>query len=727
MRLRLWGAAGVLAMLSGCAAQMLHRSGMDLLGDGKPEAGLAALARAVQAAPQDVEIRKDFYTSKFTVVSRFLAAAQAHQERGDAAAAQAELAKVLELDPANVQARQGLYRLRRGQQHEQALATARTALRDGDSERALSMVNMVLAEEPGHGAAKVLKRDVEEPLFREHFQEISLKDAQSKPINLDFRDVSVRMVLEALSQISGISFLVDKEIAADLRTTVVLKNAEIDEVVNLILRNNQLRSKVLNKKTVQVYPDTVEKRKEYQELVVRAFYLQDASAAQIQSVLKGLLRMKDIVIDERLNLVTVRDTPEAVRLAERLVALHDLAEPEVMLELEVLEVQREDLLKLGVQWPNQLGVIPLGAGGSVLTIDDLRNLNSSKLGLSFTNPSVSLRQDVGVSNLLANPRIRVHNREKASILIGDKVPVITTTSTATGFVAENVQYLDVGLKLAAEPLIHPSDDVSLRLSLEVSSIASQVSTPNGTLAYQVGTRNASTFLRLHNGETQVLAGLISDQDRRSASGIPGLSKLPIIGRLFSAPSDSRSKTEIVLSVTPRVVRSVARPQAQAVEFWSGTENGLSVRPLRLSAEPRPAADAGAAPLRADGAAPKAAEPPQYLWSGPNQVRAGEDFTLSLRVKASGSPAPVQLLYDRAAFELVETIPAAAAGALPDGGAGRLDLNLAQAMNGSAEIDATLLTLKLKAKASSGAAALQVVGAGNAAGAALSAYRVTIAP
>jgi general secretion pathway protein D len=707
-------AGGMLLMLGGCAAQRLHRDGMSMIAQGKLEAGLSALEQAVRAEPANVVMRKDYYNAKANAVSGSLASAHTLQMQGNLAAAEAALQKVLLIDPAGVEARQALARVRAALQHEQAIAGARHAVRGGDTAGALALVDAVLADNPAHPAAKVLKRDLEAPQFREHFEEISLKDVRAKPVNLEFRDANLRAVLEALSRVSGIAFLVDKDVPQEARATVVLSNADIDEAVNLILRNGQLRSKVLNKKTVQVYPDTPEKRKEYQELVVRAFYLRDASAAQIQTVLKSLLRMKDIVIDERLNLVTVRDTPEAVRLAERLVALHDLAEPEVMLELEVLEVQRDDLLKLGVQWPNQLGIIPLTPGGATMTIDDVRSLNSSKLGVSFTNPSISLRQDSGTSNLLANPRIRVHNREKANILIGDKVPVITTTSNATGFVAENVQYLDVGLKLAAEPVIHPSNDVSIRLSLEVSSIANQVTTPNGTLAYQVGTRNASTFLRLHDGETQVLAGLISDQDRHSASGVPGLSKLPILGRLFSAPSDSRSKTEIVLSITPRVVRSGARPDAQAVQFWSGTENGLSVKPLRLAEAPLAPA------LALDTAAPQAVGnvPPQFIWSGPNQVKPGEDFQLTLLVKAQAAPppAPVQLIVDKALFEIVE-VAAAAANESPDAprypgvkferDAGRVEIDLAAAMNGAPAIDANLLTLTLRAKAA-GQGALRLV-------------------
>jgi len=734
MHVRLWvgivGLSGLMA-LGGCTAQLLHRDGMAMIAEGQLENGLEALARAVQADPNDVVLRKDYYMARSSVVANLLQSARQKQLGGDYAAATAELRRVQVIEPANTAAAQELQDLRRAGAHDQTVTLARHALETGDTGQAGALLRSVLADNPRHRAALNVQEQIEQSRFSEHFTEISLTESYPNPMNLEFRDAHVRQILEAMSRTSDINFIFDKDVPSDVKTTVILRNATIDDAIGLILRNSQLRRKILNKSTVQIYPDTPEKRKEYQELVVRAFYLHDASAVQIQNVLKSLLKLKDIVVDERLNLVTVRDTPEAIRLAERLVALHDLAEPEVMLELEVLEIQRDDLLKFGVQWPNQFSlVLPAGsAGAGSLTLDELKGLNSSRLGLAVGNPTLNLRQDVGMSNLLANPRIRVHNREKANILIGDKVPVITTTSNATGFVAENVQYLDVGLKLTAEPVIHPSSDVSIRLNLEVSSIANQVSTPNGSVAYQVGTRNASTFLRLRDGETQVLAGLINDQDRRSASGVPGLSRLPLIGRLFAAPQNSSSKTEIVLSITPRVVRPALRSAAQPVEFWSGTENGLDTRPLRLAdSHEQPKQAASAAPAQA-GAPSVSAGPPQalqFIWGGPNQIKVGEEVTLSMRVIAPpGMAAGVfRVGIDNAVFDIVEAVGQDEAGANSvsvDRAAHEVVLGL------SAPMDGQLLALKLRARVPAAASPVRVVGPAPGNEAAGVPYAITVQP
>jgi general secretion pathway protein D len=312
----------------------------------------------------------------------------------------------------------------------------------------------------------------------------------------------------------------------------------------------------------------------------------------------------------------IKDTPNAVRLAERLIAAQDLAEPEVMLEVEVLEVGSNRLLELGIRFPDSLALSLVGAAGTAgtITLPEWLNRSSDIVRLSFTDPLFlfTLRQQDGSTSVLANPRIRVKNKEKARIHIGDRVPVITTTAAATGgFVSESVSYLDVGLKLEVEPLIYLDDEVGIKVALEVSNIAREVrGLTSGTLTYQIGTRNAATTLRLRDGETQILAGLISDEDRRSAARVPGLGDLPTIGRLFSSTRDNMAKTEIVLLITPRLVRTLARPEVRAAEFAAGTEAATGA-PAGLSpvALPVPAApQTSPATPQTSPAAPEAPKP-----------------------------------------------------------------------------------------------------------------------
>jgi len=210
------------------------------------------------------------------------------------------------------------------------------------------------------------------------------------------------------------------------------------------------------------------------------------------------------------------------------------------------------------------------------------------------------------TNILANPSIRVRNREKAKIMIGSKVPVITTTAMANVGVSESVTYLDVGLKLNVEPNVYLDDEVAIKFGLEVSSITSTVKDQNGTTTYTLGTRNADTVLRLRSGETEMLAGLIQDQEQITANKIPGLGDLPVVGRLFGSNQNQRNKTEIILLITPYVLRNIERPEATTVEFASGTDSSIGGGALGLrSADTAPVA---APPTKVPVAAPIAPQP-----------------------------------------------------------------------------------------------------------------------
>jgi general secretion pathway protein D len=335
--------------------------------------------------------------------------------------------------------------------------------------------------------------------------------------------------------------------------------------------------KALSENTALVFPSNQQKLKDYQDLKIRSFYLNNTNAKQVSGMLKSMLKTKDIFIDERINMLVMRDTPEAVRIAEKLVMAVDIADSEVMLDIEVLEVSRSRIQELGIVYPNQLAVIGADTG---LTLEALKAVNSGTIGVS-PNPAVNFKKTIGDVNLLSNPRVRVKNNEKAKILVGDKVPIITTTSTANVGISENVTYIDVGLKLDIEPKVTLDDFVNIKVGLEVSSLGERTVTRNGATVFTIGTRSANTALRLKDGETQILAGLIQDDERKSASRLPGLGDIPLIGRLFSNQEDRKSKTEIVLAITPRIINNLALPKAEVSEYWSGTESVITDKPQKL--------------------------------------------------------------------------------------------------------------------------------------------------
>ena len=542
---------------------------------GQYEEALATLQKLYRDDPSNLSARTEYFRLRDMVVTQWLAQAETLRLAGDYTSAEGFYRRIERHDPDNSRARAGLVQIESDKRHRTLVASAERLMKEGKFVEAQNTLRPVLAENPQNRDAQRLQRRIEERLMKPAITVAQLKTTSNKPISLELRDVTLRSAFDVLGRASGINFVFDRDLRPDLRTTVLVRDASIEETLRIMLLTNQLDQKVLNERTVFVFPNTPAKQREHRELVVRGFYLANADVKQTANMVRTLVKTRDIFIDEKLNLIIVKDTPEAVRLVERLIAAQDLAEAEVILEVEVLEVATSRLLELGVRWPDQVqfqdpNTVPSAGGAAAL----LQRATGPLTGFVAT-PVILLRlhQQDGSTSVLANPRIRVKNKEKARVHIGDRVPVITTTAAATGgFVSESVSYLDVGLKLEVEPLVSLDDDVGIKVGLEVSNIVSQVrGSNNNTLAYQIGTRNAATTLRLRDGETQVLAGLISDEDRRTADRVPGIGQLPIIGRLFSSNSDTLKKTEIVLLITPRLVRTLARPEAGFTEFAAGTD------------------------------------------------------------------------------------------------------------------------------------------------------------
>jgi general secretion pathway protein D len=681
--------------LTACGASQAYREGTTLLAEGKTEQGLAKLEESVKLDPKNPEYRIGLANRRASIVNRLVLAGEAARRDGRLSEGEKAYRQVLAIDAENAMARQGLAELVTARRHRLVLAEAEALLKKGgaaDLADALEKLRPVLAESPKHKEAMNLKARVEEARAKDARTEMKLATQYRQPISLEFREAPLRSVLEVVAKVSGLNFYYDKDIRPDLKATVFAKNTTTEDAIRLLLVTNQLEQKILNENSVLIYPSTPQKLKEYQTLAVRSFYLTNADVKAVSNSIKTIVKTKDMVVDERLGIIIMRDTPEAIRIAERIIALQDLGDSEVMLEVEIMEVKRSRLMELGIQWPGQLALSPLQIGNMPLTLDELRHLNSSSIQATLGNAVIKANKEDQSGNILANPRIRVRNKDKAKIQIGDRVPVITTTSTSTGFVSESVSYVDVGLKLEVEPNIYLDDEVAIKINLEVSNLVREIVSRSGTLAYQIGTRGASTVLRLKDGETQILAGLISDEDRSTANKLPLMGDLPVAGRLFGAQKDDTQRTEILLSITPHVVRTIGRPDMLDAEFESGTESSIGTPALRLPAGVAPpdvkdkdgniipatgaegaagaAAPAGVPPVpAATPPAPAAhgASPPattvaplgasgsvSLAWQGPAQVKVGEQFSVQLRVNSQPAlrSMPALLGYDPQVFQAV---------------------------------------------------------------------------
>lgn len=742
------------SLLFGCAGEKAHRQGLAMIEQGQVEQGLEKLQQATREAPDNLSFRADLINRRAQTVTRMLALADSERAAGRVDEAEVLYERVFNLERGNARAKAGLAAVEMDRRHIAALEQAQSLFAKGELENARTRLQPVLLENPNHADAKALQHRIEEQSAKAAATAPVLKSQFKKPVTLQFRDANLKMVFEALSRSSGINILLDKDVKNDLKTTIFVKEVSVEDTIDLVLMQNQLEKKILNDNTVFIYPNTPAKVKDYQDLVIRSFHLTNADAKQMLAMIKTVLKTKDLFLDEKTNSLVMRDTPDAVRLAEKLVAGQDIAEPEAVLEVEVLEVKRSRLTQLGIKFPDQVTLTAsqmpatttrdTTAGGAVVTtttpaaaftLQTLKNINSGNITVSPLSVAIDLKKEDGDANLLASPRIRVKNKEKAKIHVGDRVPVITNTVTpvASGspVVTGSVQYVDVGLKLDVEPNIHLDGDVAIKTNLEVSSIVKEITTTSGTLAYQIGTRSASTVLRLKDGETQVLAGLINDEDRKSASKLPGFGDLPVLGRLFSSHRDTSEKTEIILSITPRIIRNPQRMDAQLVEFWSGTEATLRSKPLTLQPVGRVASGPAGAPatppqgrqaprvtplpgphMQKEGAANPSpepgmsagAQPVQLGWQGPTQVRVGDEFKLALNVQAAQGVGPLPLLigFDPEVLKIVEVArgdfpPESGAPAYPReideiGGQIRIEPELAEAGRGN------LLTVTFKAVA-----------------------------
>lgn len=596
---RIHGTILLVAALLGACTNPSYRDGLDAMASGKKEAGIAALEKAAAESPRDAEIKAALIRHKGETINGYLATAESLKASGQLELAEASYRQVLALDPRNPRAAQGLAQIATDRRNAALLLQGEQLLKKGDLMAAERVVRTVRTQDPQNAEARRLQQLIDQQRDQEQQAGTpAVRAALAKPVALEFRDASLKSVFEVLSRSSGLNFVFDKDVKGDTKVTLFVRSSPLEDIVRLILGTNQLAKSQLNENSFLIYPNTPAKSKEYSELVVRSFYLANADVKQAMNLVKTVAKSKDVFADEKLNLLIVKDTPDAMRLVERLIDSLDLAEPEVMLEVEVLEVSRSRLSDLGLNWPDSVsygllqnaittttataaGYTTTTTPGGTLAPGYVNLQSTSGLTSFVANPALTLniKAQNADTNVLANPRIRVKNREKAKIHIGEKLPVFTTTSTANVGVSASVNYLDTGLKLDVEPSVTLDDEVSIKVALEVSSIVKEVSGPSGSMAYQLGTRSANTTLRLKNGETQVLAGLISDEERKATNHLPGLGEMPILGRLFGTQHDTTVKSEIILLITPRVVRNIQRPEFAQPAMPSGTEATVGAPPM----------------------------------------------------------------------------------------------------------------------------------------------------
>ena len=723
---------GLVILLAGCAMPAAYREGQEMIDQGRYEEGLHKLADAVAEAPDQPKLKATLALQQDRVIATLLSRAGNARTAGKHGEAEEQYRRVLGIDPKNARAIEGLKVLEQRRNLEEMQNQAQAAFKRGDIELAEKRLQGVLALDSRYDPALALRKEIEGQRARSSPYP-QLRTSFARPVSLEFRDANLKMILDVLSRTTGINFIVDKEVKPDLKATIFVRQVPVEDALELLLTQSQLEKKVINDNTVVIYSGTPAKQKEYQEWAIRTFFITNMDVKQAQNLVKTILKTKDTVIDEKLNILTMRDTPEAIRLAEKLFQAQDQPEPEVVLEVELLDVSRDRFLDLGIQWPSTFSVLAPG-GGAVKLLSDLR-FSGEKDRVSVDR-SVELKAKATDNdiNTLASPRIRVRNKEKAKIHIGDRIPIVNATSTPSTqgpVITESVQYLETGIKLEVEPVIYQTDEVSIKISLEVSDSQDAGKTSSGTSLIRVKTSNAATVLRLKDGETQILAGLIRNDQTANSDHIPGLGNIPVAGRLFGKNDDSWKKRELVLSITPRIVRSVPYVSPQMLEFSSGTEGNLRARPismqhngsdaLTLTAPPGSSGASNTRPTTTPGATPAATSKPQTMTltlEGSEELKVGEESLINLHIKADQPllSSALQLGYDPKAIKIVEISEGnlmkrdgnqTTFSTRMDENSGRIFVGLSRAGNNGATGEGELIQLKVKGLAPA-ASSLKIV-------------------
>jgi general secretion pathway protein D len=396
------------------------------------------------------------------------------------------------------------------------------------------------------------------------------------PASLVFRDASVRDVYTVIARFANLNIVFDPTFRDD-RITIDLSNVTLDQALAAVASATRTFYKVTGQRTVTVIPDTAAKRREYEEEVVRTFYLSNADLKETIDLLRIVVDARRIAPLTATNALTIKDTPERVAAAGRIIQAIDKARPEVVINVELLEVNRTRLLEYGLQIaspgsPGINGAVDINR--DKLTLNNLVNLTQSDIILTGL-PALFYRLMKTDANTrtLANPQLRTSEGMVAQARFGEQIPVPVTTFApiATGGVAQqpitSFQYQNIGVNLDITPRTHHDDDVSLALKVVVTS---QLGTGFGGLP-TFGNREITTTIRLRDGETNLLAGLIRDDERTAMEGIPGLSDVPVVGRLFARNHKETVQTDIVLTITPHIIRVLDL-------------SADDLRPFRVSAE-----------------------------------------------------------------------------------------------------------------------------------------------
>jgi general secretion pathway protein D len=561
-----WFAAGIVvltALTSACAGYDTFRSAREEEEMGHWDLAVIKYSQAVEANPASAGFKAALARARLKASEFHFEKGKMYRSSGRPDLAIVELEQTTLLDPTNDYAQVELRKAREDVARQEADRNA-----DSQMEKIKKKTRGVRAVTP------------------------LLEPSSDRPINLNFPQAKpIKQIYRALADAAGINIIFDPQLKDD-NVSIVLTNIEFQKALETLIRQENHFYKIIDERTILIAADTPANRKTYEDLVIRTFFLSNGDVTEVANSLRALLQTTRISVNKSENSITLRDTADKVSVAERIVEQNDKQLSEVVLDVELLQINTDKADQLGLLLqpysvsaviPAPGGVTNLGGaatlGAGFFSWGQLKQININSFGFKLPTAQIDFIKNNGAAELLAKPQLRVSEGQKAQLLIGDKVPIPVTTfpvvnSGGGANLATNVtsfQYQDVGIKIEVEPRVHHNKEVTLKLQLEVSQITSFNASGQPT----IGTRTMAANIRLKDGETNFLAGLFRTDKTVHRDTIPWIGDIPLIGRLVSHTNTSATTTDVVLTLTPHIIRIPDVTEEDVTPVYVGTDANIS--------------------------------------------------------------------------------------------------------------------------------------------------------
>ncbi|HSO22169.1 MAG TPA: secretin N-terminal domain-containing protein [Chondromyces sp.] len=547
------------AGIAGCStAKRTADEGMDAFQSQNWDAAVYHYLQALAEEPDNVEYKMQLAFARQKAAQKHFENGMALRRLGRLLAARDELRMAVQLDPTNQYAEQVL---------EDVIA---------DME--------VLSTPDGARKLEELKAEARQAKVRP-----PILDPRSKePITLNFpKPKPVKEIYDAIGKAYGFNALFDPKLKDD-RLSIELRDLSAEQSLEMVMQAAGHFYKVLDPHSIIIAEDTPQNRRDYEDLVIKTFFLSNADVKEIDKLLRSLIEARRLSTNEQLNAITLRDTADKVAIAEKLIRVNDKAKAEVLVDVEILIMTSTKNTDIGTALSTYNFNLQLDTGAinpdtpeGSLGLDDFANISRGDWFINVPSVIINLAKSSGEAEVLAQPQLRITEGEKASLLIGDQVPIpvtaFNTSNTAGGNVVPitSFQYKDVGIQIEVEPRVHHNREITLVLKVEISNLGDTVPVSSDQEAISIGTRTITSTIRLKSGESSLLAGLIRRDKTKGVVKTPLLGDIPFLGRLFRSESTTNKDTDLVLTLTPQIIRFPDIEEEDLAPVWVGTESRIS--------------------------------------------------------------------------------------------------------------------------------------------------------